>query len=117
MRRDSVIIKAKNHSKDKTLDILNRIMELSEKKLLLDQSQSQNEIQYFIQNNFEDLNKSVEEIKKDYDVKFKEVKDLGYYNVELGLKEDLAIEIESLKDQFEERRRIGIEKIKKKFNK
>jgi len=42
---------------------------------------------------------------------------LGYYNVELGLKEDLAIEIESLKDQFEERRRIGIEKIKKKFNK
>jgi hypothetical protein len=34
-----------------------------------------------------------------------------------GLKEDMDAELENLKDQYEEQRREGIEKIKSKYNK
>jgi len=39
---------------------------------------------------------------------------LGYTSIVSGLKEDLEVELESIRDQFEERRRIGIEKNKEK---
>jgi len=38
-----------------------------------------------------------------------------YATVVEGMKEDLEAELENLKDQFEERNRLEIEKIRKKY--
>lgn len=39
-----------------------------------------------------------------------------YKTVVDGMKEDMEAEIENLKDQFEERKRLEIEKIQKKYD-
>jgi len=51
LRRPTILRKATNPSKEKTIDILNNIMELSERKLSIEQIPMQDEIGHFIQKN------------------------------------------------------------------
>ena len=59
----------------------------------------------------------MEEIKNSYNNDIQEFELMGeeYSTVVEGMKEDLQVELENLRDQFEERKRKEIEKIKKKY--
>lgn len=61
----------------------------------------------------------MEEIKNSYNNDIQEFELMGeeYSTVVEGMKEDLQVELENLRDQFEERERKEIEKIKKNMNK
>ncbi len=55
--------------------------------------------------------------KKIINFKFLYILEEVFPDVVRGLKEDMDVELENLRDQYEEQRREGIEKIKSKYNK
>jgi len=116
-RKDNVLKAAENPKKEDTMQILNNIVELSEKKLLCVQKQVQSEIEIFINDNLNEMYKSMDELKLSFVAEIKDMEEKQYPIVVVEkLKEQMKLENEYLKDQYEELRRKGIDKIKLKYN-
>ncbi len=60
-----------NPKKEDTLNILNNILELNEKKALCIQNQVQLEIELFINNNLKEMYKNLDELKQSYEKEIK----------------------------------------------
>ncbi len=60
-----------NPKKEDTLNILNNILELNEKKALCIQNQVQLEIESFINNNLKEMYKNLDELKQSYEKEIK----------------------------------------------
>ena len=74
------------------------------------------EIEEFVQKNMDEMYKSFEELKASFQEEINEAEENGFPDIAAGLKEDLENELENLKDQYEEQRRVETEKIKKKYS-
>ena len=76
-----------------------------------------NEIEKYVENNMNEMYKSLEEIQKSYEKEIKEAQETNQLKKVKLLKRDLQGEIESLTLQFEEQREKGIENIMQKYSK
>jgi len=61
--------------------------------------------------------KGIEELKISYEKEIKRMEENGYSIVTKSLREEMLVEIDNLKEQYEELRQKGVDKIKHKFNK
>ena len=59
------------------------------------------------------INNSLEDVETE----IKEADENGYPEIANGLKEDMEVELENLKDQYEEQRRVETDKIRAKYQK
>jgi hypothetical protein len=125
-RNFEVLNAANNPKKEDTLKIINNIIELTERKFKCSQKKTEEEILLFIDTNIINMHKAISNLQLNT---LKEVKKMegknsinllfmlledGYPHVAKSLQEDLIIEIESLKEQYDEERRKGVDKIKQK---
>ena len=75
------------------------------------------EIEDYVQKNMNEMYQALEELKASFQEEINEAEENGFSDIANGLKEDLQVELDNLKDQYEEQRRIETEKIKKKYSK
>jgi len=108
-RKDDILRAAECSKHEDTMIILNNIRELSERKLQITQSHMQSEVECFINLNLEEMYKGISELKLSYECEIKQMEDNGYPTVVKGLLEEMKVEMETLKEQYEESRRKGIE--------
>ena len=72
-RKDEILKAAANPKKEDTMQILNNIVELSEKKMQCVQRQMQGEIEIFMNSNLEEMYKGMEELRASFE---REIKDM-----------------------------------------
>ena len=75
------------------------------------------EIELYVQKNMDEMYTALEELKASFQDEIKEAEENGFDDIAEGLKEDLQSELDNLKDQYEEQRRIETEKINLKHPK
>jgi hypothetical protein len=75
------------------------------------------EIEDYVQKNMDEMYKAFEELKASFQEEINEAEENGFTDIAEGLKEDLKVELDNLKDQYEEQRRVETEKIKAKYSK
>lgn len=75
------------------------------------------EIEDYVQKNMNEMYQALEELKASFQEEISEAEENGFQDIADGLKEDLQAELDNLKDQYEEQRRIETEKIKSKYSK
>lgn len=101
-------------------------MELSEKKKKNNQVIMMKEIEDFIEKNMNEMHKALDELRISFEDEIEGVNGIYYFiksieevypDVVRLLKEDMEMELENLKEQYEEQRRETVEKIKKKYEK
>ena len=84
------------------------------------------EIDDFIEKNMNEMNKGIEELRVSYEDEincidgniinvYTLIEDV-FPDVVRGMKEDMEVELENLKEQYDEHRNEGVEKIKSKYN-
>lgn len=91
-------------------------MTLSERKLKANQIIMMNEIEEFIEKNINDMHKALDELKISFEDEINNLDEKVYGVLVSGLREDMYHDLENLKEQYEEERRKGVEKIKNKYN-
>jgi len=99
---------------DETLNMLEQILALTEKKMFCEQKVLEEEIEQFIKRNMEDMHKNVQELKESLVNEAKSMEESGFPQVAEKLYAELDTEVEEMKSQYEESRYDGIEKIKSK---
>jgi len=82
---------------------------------MCDQKQMEDEIEMYIKKNIEEMYNSIEELKDSLSKEAKSMEENGFPNVARKLYDEIDTEIECLKEQYEELRINGIEKIKIKY--
>ena len=92
-------------------------IEIKKRKNSIKQNQMLKEIEEYVQKNMDEMYKSLEEIKASFEDEIKEAEENGYPDIAQGLKEDLEAELENMKDQYEEQRRVETDKIREKYKK
>ena len=75
------------------------------------------EIEDYVQKNMNEMYQALEELKASFQEEINEAEENGFDDIANGLKEDLQVELDNLKDQYEEQRRAETEKIKAKYAK
>ena len=75
------------------------------------------EIEDYVQKNMNEMYQALEELKASFQEEINEAEENGFDDIANGLKEDLQVELDNLKDQYEEQRRAEKEKIKAKYAK
>ena len=75
------------------------------------------EIEDYVQKNMNEMYQALEELKASFQDEITEAEESGFEDIANGLKEDLQVELDNLKDQYEEQRRAETEKIKAKYAK
>jgi len=75
------------------------------------------EIEDYVQKNMNEMYQALEELKASFQEEINEAEENGFSDIAEGLKEDLQVELDNLKDQYEEQRRAETEKIKAKYAK
>ena len=75
------------------------------------------EIENYVQKNMNDMYQALEELKASFQEEINEAEENGFQDIADGLKEDLQAELDNLKDQYEEQRKVETEKIKAKYSK
>ena len=75
------------------------------------------EIEDYVQKNMSEMYQALEELKASFQEEINEAEENGFTDIADGLKEDLQAELDNLKDQYEEQKRVETEKIKAKYAK
>ncbi len=75
------------------------------------------EIEDYVQKNMNEMYQALEELKASFQEEISEAEENGFQDIADGLKEDLQAELDNLKDQYEEQRKVETEKIKAKYSK
>jgi hypothetical protein len=75
------------------------------------------EIEDYVQKNMNEMYQALEELKASFQEEINEAEENGFTDIADGLKEDLQNELDILKDQYEEQKRLETEKIKAKYSK
>ena len=75
------------------------------------------EIEDYVQKNMNEMYQALEELKASFQEEINEAEENGFQDIADGLKEDLQAELDNLKDQYEEQRKVETEKIKAKYSK
>ena len=75
------------------------------------------EIEDYVQKNMNEMYQALEELKASFQEEINEAEENGFDDIASGLKEDLQVELDNLKVQYEEQRRAETEKIKAKYAK
>ena len=75
------------------------------------------EIEEYVQKNMNEMYQAFDELKASFQDEIKEAEENGFDDIAQGLKDDLQSELDNLKDQYEEQRRVETEKIKAKYSK
>ena len=75
------------------------------------------EIEDYVQKNMNEMYQALEELKASFQEEINEAEENGFTDIADGLKEDLQAELDNLKDQYEEQKRVETEKIKAKYAK
>ena len=75
------------------------------------------EIEDYVQKNMNEMYQALEELKASFQEEINEAEENGFDDIAEGLKEDLQVELDNLKVQYEEQRRAETEKIKAKYAK
>ena len=75
------------------------------------------EIEDYVQKNMNDMYQALEELKASFQEEINDAEENGFQDIADGLKEDLQVELDNLKDQYEEQRKVETEKIKAKYSK
>ena len=75
------------------------------------------EIEDYVQKNMNEMYQAFEELKASFQEEINEAEENGFSDIADGLKQDLQVELDNLKDQYEEQRRTETEKIKAKYAK
>ena len=75
------------------------------------------EIEDYVQKNMDEMYQALGELKASFQEEINEAEENGFSDIAEGLKEDLQVELDNLKDQYEEQRRAETEKIKAKYAK
>ena len=73
------------------------------------------EIEDYVQKNMNEMYQALEELKASFQEEINEAEENGFSDIADGLKQDLQVELDNLKDQYEEQRRTETEKIKAKY--
>ena len=89
---------------------------LEEASKLVGQTPMLKEIEEFVKKNMDEMYKSIDELKANFEDEIKEAEENGFPDIANGLKEDLEAEIDNLKDQYEEKQRRETEKIRRKYS-
>ena len=63
------------------------------------------EIEDYVQKNMNEINQALEELKASFQEEINEAEENGFDDIANGLKEDLQVELDNLKDQYEEQAR------------
>ena len=63
------------------------------------------EIEDYVQKNMNEINQALEELKASFQEEINEAEENGLDDIANGLKEDLQVELDNLKDQYEEQAR------------
>ena len=74
------------------------------------------EIEDYVQKNMNEINQALEELKASFQEEINEAEENCLDDIANGLKEDLRVELDNLKDQYEEQARAE-KKIKAKYAK
>jgi len=96
-------------------EIMKDILEYSEKQMKMNQEKMQNEIDDFSNKNVKEMNDTVEEIMFSYTEDMKDIDENVFPEIIDELKNDMQIEIDSVKERYSELRTGEIEKIKAKY--
>jgi len=83
----------------------------------LTQNQYEEDILKLIDDNIYNMHKEMDQLKLNTEKEIKTMKEEGYPHVAKSLEEDLMHEHDILKEQYEENRRKGVEKINLKYMK
>ena len=73
------------------------------------------EIEDYVQKNMNEMYQALEELKASFQEEINEAEENGFSDIADGLKQDLQVELDNLKDQYEEQRITETEKIKAKY--
>ena len=75
------------------------------------------EIEEYVEQNMNEMYKALDELRESFNVEIRDAEDNGYPEIAKGLYDDMQVELENLKDQYEEQRRIETDKIREKYQK
>ena len=75
------------------------------------------EIEEYVEKNMNEMYKALDELKESFETEIKEADENGYPEIANGLREDMELELENMKDQYEEQRRVETDKIRAKYQK
>jgi len=112
---DIIIESLSNNQNVTESDIMKDILEYSEKQMKLNQDKMQKEIDDFMNKNIREMNEAVEEIRFSYTEDMKDIDENVFPEIMEELKSDMHIEIENLKEKYDELRNTEVEKIKAKY--
>ena len=87
------------------------------KRVSIGQNLMLKEIEEYIERNMNEMYKALDELKESFNVEIRDAEENGYPEIAKGLYEDMQVELENLKDQYEEQRRIETDKIRAKYQK
>ena len=96
---------------------LNTNLSKRKKRVSIGQNQMLKEIKEYVEKNMNEMYKALDELKESFNIEIRDAKENGYPEIAKGLYEDMQVELENLKDQYEEQRRIEIDKIRSKYQK
>ena len=96
---------------------LNTNVTKRKKRVSIGQNQMLKEIEEYVEKNMNEMYKALDELKESFNIEIRDAEENGYPEIAKGLYEDMQVELENLKDQYEEQRRIETDKIRSKYQK
>jgi len=114
-RSRKILLACGTISVDETLKMIDDILLLSQRKMVCEQKIMEDEMEVFIKKNLNEMHNSIEELKESFVSEAKFMEETGFTHVAERLYEDMEIEIDDMKRQYDEVRFEGIEKIKSKY--
>lgn len=98
-------------------EIANEQRPLRKRRVSIGQNLMHKEVEVYVEKNMNDMFIALDELKKTFESEIAEAESNGFPDIAESLREDMKSELDNLKDQFEEQRRIETEKIRGKFKK
>lgn len=96
---------------------LNTNLSKRTKRVSIGQNLMLKEIEEYVEKNMNEMYKALDELKESFNIEIRDAEENGYPEIAKGLHEDMQVELENLKDQYEEQRRIETNKIRSKYQK
>ncbi len=90
-------------------------MELSEKRMRNQQMLRQREIDMFLERNSHNMHNSLNEIRESYERDIAEVDEEAFPEIVHSMREEMEIELENIRHNYERERQDGIDKINNKY--
>jgi len=117
IKRSQETLSASHHTihKSDTIRIMDDLLILAQQKVMCEQKEMEVEIEKLIKKNLEEMHKNIDQLKESLVNEAKSMEENGFPHVAKKLYAEIEVEVEEMKEQYEESRITEIEKIRLKY--